>query len=41
MPPALRAIPFRDQNAFFGEIAGLKAKLDSDRIQARPAEAAR
>jgi hypothetical protein len=41
MPPALRAIPFRDQNAFFGEIAGLKAKLDSDRIQARPAEAGR
>ena len=39
MPPSFRAVPFRDENAFFGEIADLKAKLDRDRNQARPAEA--
>ncbi|MGO8911872.1 MAG: FHA domain-containing protein [Bradyrhizobium sp.] len=36
MPPALRAVPVRDQDAFFGEIRNLKARIDSDRSQARP-----
>lgn len=31
MPPALRAVPPRDQDAFFGEIGKLKARLDADR----------
>jgi hypothetical protein len=35
MPPALRLVPLRDESAFFGEIARLKARLDSDRTQAR------
>lgn len=41
MPPAFRAVPFRDQAAFFGEIANLKAKLDGDRVEARLREAGR
>jgi hypothetical protein len=41
MPPSFRAVPFRDENAFFGDIAGLKAKLDRDRNQAKPVEAGR
>lgn len=41
MPPSFRAIPFRDENAFFGEIADLRARLDHDRNQAKPAEAGR
>ena len=41
MPPSFRVVPFRDENAFFAEIADLKAKLDRDRNQARPAEAPR
>jgi hypothetical protein len=41
MPPSFRAVPFRDENAFFGDIAALKAKLDLDRNQARPGEAGR
>jgi FHA domain len=41
MPPALRAVPLTEQGAFFGEIANLKARLDGDRVQARPNEAAR
>lgn len=36
MPPALRLVPLRDESAFFGEIANLKAKLDGDRSQANP-----
>lgn len=36
MPPALRAVPVRDQGVFFGEIAHLKARIDGDRSQARP-----
>jgi hypothetical protein len=39
MPPSFRAVPFRDEDAFFGEIADLKARLDRDRTQAGPAEA--
>jgi hypothetical protein len=39
MPPAFRAIPLTGQDAFFGEIANLKVKLDGDRVQARPIEA--
>jgi hypothetical protein len=41
MPPAFRAVPFRDQAAFFREIANLKAKLDGDRVEARLREAGR
>jgi hypothetical protein len=36
MPPSLRVAPLHDQAAFFGEIAKLKAKLDDDRVKARP-----
>lgn len=38
MPPSFRAVPLRDENAFFGGIADLKAELDSDRKPARPVE---
>lgn len=41
MPPALRAVRLTEQGVFFGEIANLKARLDSDRVHARPNEAAR
>jgi hypothetical protein len=41
MPPALRAVPFRDEAAFFGDVAQLKAKLDGDRAQAKPDQAGR
>ena len=36
MPPAFRVVPVRDQGAFFGEIARLKTRIDSDRSEARP-----
>jgi hypothetical protein len=39
MPPSLRGVRFRDQNAFFDEIASLKAGLDHDRAQAGPQNA--
>jgi hypothetical protein len=38
MPPSFRAVPFRDEAAFFGDIANLKSKLDSDRLQPKPGE---
>lgn len=41
MPPALRLVSLSDKGAFFGEIAKLKAKLDSDRTKARNDEAHR
>ncbi len=41
MPPAFRAVPFRNEAVFFGEIANLKSKLDGDRVQARLDEAGR
>jgi pSer/pThr/pTyr-binding forkhead associated (FHA) protein len=41
MPPAFRAVPFQTQNAFFGEVATLKGKLDADRIQVQPEESGR
>ncbi len=41
MPPALRAVRLTEQSVFFGEIANLKTRLDSDRVQARPNETAR
>jgi hypothetical protein len=41
MPPALRAVRLTEQNVFFGEIANLKTRLDSDRVLARPSETAR
>jgi hypothetical protein len=41
MPPALRAVRLTEQNIFFGEIATLKTRLDSDRALARPSETAR
>lgn len=41
MPPSFRAVPFRDEAAFFGEIGELKSKLDGDRVQIRPDEAGR
>jgi hypothetical protein len=36
MPPVLRMVPLRNEDAFFGEIAKLKATLDRDRFKARP-----
>ena len=39
MPPAFRAVRLTEQNVFFGEIANLKTRLDSDRVNARPNEA--
>ena len=41
MPPSFRAVPFRDEAAFFGEIANLKSKLDSDRVEVRLGETPR
>ncbi len=41
MPPALRAVRLTEPGVFFGEIADLKTRLDSDRVNARPNEAAR
>jgi pSer/pThr/pTyr-binding forkhead associated (FHA) protein len=41
LPPEFRLVPLRDENAFFGEIENLKAKLDADRRQAKPDEAGR
>jgi Inner membrane component of T3SS, cytoplasmic domain len=41
MPPALRLVPLRDESAFFGKIADLKARLDGDRTETRPAEVGR
>lgn len=41
MPPSFRAVPFRDEAAFFGEITNLKSKLDSDRVQTPPGEVGR
>jgi len=41
MPPALRLVPLRDENAFFREIAKLKTTLDGDRTEARTDEAGR
>jgi hypothetical protein len=41
MPPALRLAPLRDESAFFGDIAKLRAKIDGDRSQARADEARR
>jgi hypothetical protein len=38
MPPSFRAVPFRDEAAFFGEIGDLKSKLDSDRVEVRLGE---
>jgi hypothetical protein len=37
LPPALRLVPLRDEGAFLGDITKLKARLDEDRAQARPA----
>jgi hypothetical protein len=41
MPPSFRAVPLRDENAFFGGIAGLKAELDRDRNPVKQVEAGR
>jgi hypothetical protein len=41
MPPALRLVPLRDENAFFAEIERLKTKLDNDRKEARADDARR
>jgi hypothetical protein len=41
MPPALRAVPLRDETAFFDEIVNIKTKLDGDRAQAQPDEVGR
>ena len=41
MPPAFRAVPFHDQSAFFGDVAGLKGKLDNDRSLVQPQDTGR
>jgi hypothetical protein len=33
MPPEFRLVPLRDENAFFADIAKVKAKLDADRTR--------
>jgi Inner membrane component of T3SS, cytoplasmic domain len=38
LPPSFRAVPLQDENAFFGDIARLKAKLDGDRARPAPGE---
>jgi hypothetical protein len=38
MPPMLRAVPVRNEDAFFAKIGSLKGELDADRSQARPGE---
>ena len=37
LPPSFRAVPLQDEDAFFGDIAGLKASLDGDRARPAPA----
>ncbi|MGJ5178957.1 FHA domain-containing protein [Bradyrhizobium oligotrophicum] len=41
MPPSLRLVPLRDGQAFFDGIADLKAKLDADRAEMKPAAVGR
>lgn len=36
LPPSFRAVSLKDQNAFFADIAGLKARLDGDRAKPVP-----
>ncbi|CAL77894.1 hypothetical protein; putative membrane protein; putative forkhead-associated (FHA) domain [Bradyrhizobium sp. ORS 278] len=36
LPPSLRLVPLRSQQAFIGDVARLKAKLDADRIELTP-----
>ncbi|CCD85771.1 hypothetical protein; putative membrane protein; putative forkhead-associated (FHA) domain [Bradyrhizobium sp. ORS 285] len=37
MPPALRLVPLREQQAFFDDLERMKAKLDADRAELKPA----
>jgi len=37
LPPSFRAVPLQDENAFFGDIGKLKARLDGDRARPAPA----
>jgi hypothetical protein len=37
MPPSLRLVPLRNEQAFFDDMSGLKTKLDADRAEARGA----
>jgi FHA domain len=37
LPPSFRAVPLQDENAFFGDIGKLKARLDGDRAKPAPA----
>jgi hypothetical protein len=41
LPPAFRAVPVREEGAFFRDVANLKGKLDEDRSKAGPGEAGR
>jgi hypothetical protein len=41
MPPALRAVPFRDAAAFFDDVAKLRSTIDGDRAVARPGDVGR
>ncbi|MGJ4950409.1 FHA domain-containing protein [Bradyrhizobium sp. HKCCYLS20291] len=41
MPPSLRLVPLRNQEALFDDVGRLKAKLDADRAEARGAGADR
>jgi FHA domain len=40
LPPAFRSVPLRAPDAFFADVAGLKASIDTDRRKSRPGEAA-
>ena len=37
LPPSFRSVPLQDENAFFGDIGKLKARLDGDRARPAPA----
>ncbi|MGY3452264.1 FHA domain-containing protein [Bradyrhizobium sp. USDA 4353] len=37
MPPSLRLVPLREQQAFFDDLGRMKAKLDADRAELKPA----
>ncbi|BAM89443.1 conserved membrane hypothetical protein [Bradyrhizobium oligotrophicum S58] len=41
MPPSLRVVPLRDEQAFIEDITGLKAQLDADRAELKPASVER
>ncbi|NPU14699.1 FHA domain-containing protein [Bradyrhizobium sp. 83002] len=41
MPPSLRLVPLRTEQTFMDDVAGLKARLDADRAELKPASVER